>query len=434
MQQDKFSSKIGTIAVAAGSAVGLGNIWRFPYVLGENGGAAFLLVYIFFTLVIALPVLLSEFVIGRKANKPVTAAFKTLAPNTKWYYIGLSGVICAFIILAFYNVVAGWTLYYTYLSIVGDLTDLTNTEVSSLYQQISSDPTICIFWMIIVAACVAFVVARGVQNGIEKCSKVLMPLLLILMLALCIRSITLENASDGISFLLKPDFSKLSSTSIFIALGQAFFSLSIGMGAMATYGSYINKKQNLASSAFSIVVIDFVIAILAGIMIFPCAFAFGIKPDCGPGLVFVTLPNIFNQMVGGQIMSIVFFSLLVIAAITSSISLFEVLVSFAKSQFGFGRRKSVLLSLILSVIVSIFCAISPNLFSLFDNLSANVLLPLGALFIVIFIPIVLGKINTRQELEMHGNRFKLFPVFYFLVKFVVPIVIFILFIFCIINW
>lgn len=433
-QQDKFNSKIGAIAVAAGSAVGLGNIWRFPYILGENGGAAFLLIYILFTILIALPVLIGEFSIGRMASLPVTAAFKKLAPNTKWYFIGLSGVFCAFIILSFYNVVAGWTLYYTYLSIVGDLTDLNQTEISELYHQTASDPATCIFWMILISLGIAYVVARGVQNGIEKYSKVLMPLLLILMIILCVRSITLDNASEGLSFLLNPDFSKLTPDAIFAALGQAFFSLSIGMGAMTTYGSYISKKQNLHSSATAIVIIDFIIAFLAGVMIFPCAFSYGVSPDCGPGLVFVTLPNIFNQMFGGQIMSIMFFLLLVIAALTSSISLFEVLVSFAKTQFGIGRTKAVIISSVLSVAVGIICAISSSTFSLFDNLSANILLPLGAFFIVLFIPIVLGKKRIKAELEANGTTFSLFNVFYFLVKYIVPFAIFLLFIYSIFNW
>ncbi|MBP5365066.1 MAG: sodium-dependent transporter [Bacteroidales bacterium] len=433
-QQDKFSSKLGAIAVAAGSAVGLGNIWRFPYILGENGGAAFLLIYILFTIIIALPVLISEFSIGRMAGLSATAAFKKLAPGKKWYFIGLSGVLCAFVIISFYNVVAGWTLYYTYLAIVGDLQSLNEQEVTQLYQQTSSDTTTCIFWMVLIVGAIAYIVARGVQDGIEKYSKVLMPLLFLLMIVLCVRSVTLDNASEGLAFLLNPDFSKLTPTAIFAALGQAFFSLSIGMGVMITYGSYINKAQNIQRSAMSIVVIDFIVALLAGIMIFPCAFSFGISPDSGPGLVFVTLPNIFNKMTAGHIMSIAFFLLLAIAALTSSISLFEVLVSFAKAQYGIGRRKATIIASVLTVCVGIICAVSPTVFSLFDNVSANILLPLGAFFIVLFIPIVLGRKRLRKELEANGDKCKTFSLLYFLIKFIVPLAIFSLFLYCIVNW
>lgn len=434
MKRDGFSTKMGAIAAAAGSAVGLGNIWRFPYVLGENGGAAFMLLYIFFTLVIALPVMMSEFAIGRMTGKPVTAAYMELAPRKKWYFIGLSGVFCAFIILSFYNVVSGWTMYYTYMSVTGDLVGLTEGEIGSLFSRISSDPVECMVWMLLFLIVTAVVVARGVEKGIEKYSKILMPLMLVLIVAMCVRAVTLDGAAEGVSFLLKPDFSKLSANAIFIALGQSFFSLSIGMGVMTTYGAYISRKENLSADATSVAMIDFFIAFMAGLIIFPCAFAFGINPGQGPGLVFVTLPNIFNQMFMGQIVSIVFFTLLVVAALTSSISLLEVQVSFLESQFGMKRKKATAILASIVAALSVCCSMSGTLFNFFDSLSANVLMPLGAFFIVISVQVVVGRDRMRAELESHGKRFRLFPLFYFLIQYIVPVAILLVFLNCVLSW
>lgn len=434
MAKEGFSSKAGAIAAAAGSAIGLGNIWRFPYVLGENGGAAFLLMYIIFTILIASPVLLSEFAIGRMSGKPVTAAFRALAPGKKWYYIGVSGVLCAFIILSFYNVVAGWTLYYSYAAITGELSSLNQAEVGSLFENVSSDIVVSLLGMVMFAGLAAFVVMRGVEKGIEKYSKILMPLLLCLIIIVCIRALTLDGAGAGFSFLVKPDFSKLTSESMFVALGQAFFSLSIGMGAMTTYGSYISKKQNLASSVVSIAMIDFLVAFLAGLMIFPSAFAFGINPGQGPGLVFVTLPGLFNQMAFGQLVSVIFFVLLVIAALTSTMSLLEVIVSFLTSEFGMKRKMATFVASSLTIVSGAVCSVSSVVFNFFDNFSANVMLPLGALFIILFVPLVLGRDKIKAEIEAHGSEFKMFNVFYFLVRFVVPVAIVLLFVYCLIGW
>lgn len=434
MAKEGFSSKAGAIAAAAGSAIGLGNIWRFPYILGENGGAAFLLIYILFTILIASPVLLSEFAIGRMAGRPVTAAFKHLAPGKKWYYIGVSGVLCAFIILSFYNVVAGWTLCYSYVAVTGELTTMNQAEIGTFFDNVSSDPVICIIGMVIFAGLASFVVMRGVEKGIEKYSKILMPLLLVLIIIVCVRSLTLDGAHKGLSFLLKPDFSKLTSESMFVALGQAFFSLSIGMGAMTTYGAYISKKQNLASSVVSIAMIDFLVAFLAGLMIFPSAFAFGINPGQGPGLVFVTLPGLFNQMAFGQLVSIIFFVLLAIAALTSTMSLLEVIVSFFTSEFGMKRKLATFLASLLTVVMGIVCAVSTTVFNFFDGFSANVMLPLGAFFIILFVSFVLGRDKLKAELEAHGQEFSIFNIFFFLVRYIVPVAIAVLFIYCIIGW
>lgn len=434
MAKEGFNSKAGAIAAAAGSAVGLGNIWRFPYVLGQNGGAAFLLVYIFFMLLIALPVLISEFAIGRKAGLPVMAAFQKLAPGKKWYLIGFSGVFCAFFISSFYNIVSGWTLYYAYMSATGQLSALSEDGIVTMFQQTAADPVVCMLWMFAMLGITGFVVARGVEKGIEQYSKILMPILLLLIIAVCIRAVTLDGAKEGISFLLSPDFSKLTPKVLFEALGQSFFSLSIGMGTMTTYGSYISKRQNLSESAVSVAMIDFFIAFLAGLMIFPCAFAFGINPGQGAGLVFVTLPNIFNQMSIGQVISVLFFSLLVIAALTSSISLLEVVVTYLKTQFGMKRKHATFVSIALVAIFGIACSFSSTLFNFFDNISANVMLPLGAFFIILFVPHVMGREQIKAELEAHGEQFKLFNIYYFLTKYIVPFAILIIFANSLMSW
>lgn len=434
MSHDVFNSKFGAIAAAAGSAVGLGNIWRFPYILGENGGGAFLIIYIIFTVAIALPILLSEFATGRKAAKPVIGAYKKLAPGTKWYFIGLSGVFCAFFILSFYSIVSGWMLFYCYKAIVGNLSGLSSADMISTFESATADPAVSIFWMILFLGVTSFVVMRGVQKGIEKYSKVLMPLLLLLIIIICVRALTLPGAIDGLVFLFRPDFSKITSESLFVALGQSFFSLSIGMGTMTTYGSYISKRQNLSTSGFSVAILDFVIAILAAIIIFPCAFAFGISPGEGPGLVFVTLPNVFNQMFAGQAISIVFFILLSIAALTSSISLLEVVVSYLVDDFKIKRELATVLSASLCAILGCLCAFSSAIFNLFDNLSANILLPGGAFFIVLFIPWVMGRSSFKKEMEAHGHSMRWFNQLFFLIKYVAPIAIFTILVYQIIKW
>lgn len=434
MKREGFNSKIGAIAAAAGSAVGLGNIWRFPYVTGENGGAAFLLLYLIFMILIALPVLMSEFSIGRMTGKPVTDAFRQISPKGHWYLIGFSGVVCAFVIMSFYNVVAGWTMYYVYLSVTGKLQDLTTAEVSQTFHNTVSDPTISIFWMVIMLSLTGYVVARGVSGGIEKYSKILMPVLLLLIIVVCIRSITLDTECKGISFLLAPDFSKLSIKSVLEALGQAFFSLSLGMGTMTTYGSYISRKQNLPKSAMSVAIIDFFIAFLAGLMIFPCAFACGVNPGSGPGLVFETLPNVFNQMPMGWIISIVFFLLLVVAAVTSSISMLEVLVDFLLSKYNMKRPRATVFAITLTIILGIGCATFSPMLDFFDNLSANVMLPLGGFFIILSVPVCIGAKKMRAEMEAHGGKFKLFPVFYFLAKYIAPWAILFIFVSKMLSW
>jgi NSS family neurotransmitter:Na+ symporter len=361
-----FGSKFGIIAAAAGSAIGLGNIWRFPYVTGENGGGAFLIVYLVFILAIGLPVMLSEFVIGRATNRNPYGAFKMLKPNQPWYLIGIMGILGAFFILAFYGAVGGWTIEYLIQSVQNGFEGKDPTAIGEMFSNFQHNGKRPVLLQLIFMGLTMFVVVAGIEKGIEKYTKILMPVLLLLIIVICIRAITLPGAGEGLAFLFNPDFSKLASERmplginypvILEALGQAFFSLSIGMGTLITYGSYIQKNDNLGSSAFIVSMADTLIAILAGVAIFPAVFAFGIKPDAGPALVFETLPNIFQQMPGGYYFGLLFFLLLMIAALTSSISVLEVVVAFTVEQFNMSRKKATILAGALIAVIGIFCAL-----------------------------------------------------------------------------
>ena len=418
---------MGAVAAAAGSAVGLGNVWRFPYIVGEDGGAAFILLYVFFTIAISIPVLMTEFSLGRMTGKPVTSVFQTLCPGGKWQIIGFLGVLTAFLIMSYYNIVSGWTLYYTVASAGGWLEGLNELQISQFYGALSSDSVRGIIWLIVVLLATSFVVAKGVSGGIEKYSKILMPLLFILIIVMLVRAITLDGAADGLSFYLSPDFSKLTPKAVFDALGQSFFSLSIGMGTMTTYGAYVQRNQSISGLAVRVAAVDFLVAFLAGAVIFPCVFAFGINPSQGPGLVFVTLPNIFNMMPLGRLFSVAFFALLVVAALTSSISLLEVVVAFIKTSFSMGRRKATVIAASFTLLFGIACAVSPLFFSIVDNLTANVMMPLGALLIVIFAGWILPSSKMQDELSAHGETFSLFRIYYIVLRYVVPIVILIIF-------
>ncbi|GAB1450833.1 sodium-dependent transporter [Draconibacterium sp.] len=433
--RESFGSKFGVIAATAGSAIGLGNIWRFPYVAGENGGAAFIIMYLGFVVAIGIPVMLSEFAIGRRAQKNVYGSFRELAPKQPWYLIGLMGVAAAFMILAFYSAVAGWTLEYLYQSIINGFAGKSPDELNLMFDNFVGGTSRPLIWFFVFMGITAFIIMAGVKKGIEKSTKILMPLLLVLLFILIIRSVTLPGAGKGISFLLKPDFSKITASTVLVALGQAFFSLSIGMGTLVTYGSYIQKSENLGSTAFSVAMADTLIAVLAGLAIFPAVFAFNIEPGYGEGLVFVTLPNIFQQMPGGTIFSIMFFVLLGVAALTSTISVLEVIVAFFVEELKMKRKAATWLATFSVSVLGIFCVLSTSsladfkilghtIFSLLENTTANVLLPLGGMFIVIFVAWFFGRDNIKDELTNGGKLKALYiPLFMFVVKFIAPVAI-----------
>lgn len=421
--RDSFTGRFGIIAAAAGSAIGLGNIWRFPYVLGENGGGAFLLIYLLFVLLIGVPVMISELLIGRKAQLNVFGAFRKLKPKQHWYIIGIMGVGAAFLILAFYSVVAGWTLHYVYLSATNALAGNSPGEMIAVFDGVQDSKGLSIMWTLLFMGGTAYIVRSGVEKGIEKYTKILMPVLLLIIIMLNIRAVTLEGASEGLAFLFNPDFSKINSDVILEALGQAFFSLSIGMGVIVTYGSYIKKTESLGGTALSVSFADTIIAVLAGVAIFPAAFAFGMEPNQGPGLVFVTLPNIFNQMAGGYIFGLLFFVLLGIAAFTSSISLLEVVVAYFTEELKLPRKQATWVAAGIISILGILCALSSSVFGIFDKFSSNVLLPLGGLLIVIFVGWIMGTRLSRDEIEADGKKARYYAGFVFIIKFVAPIAI-----------
>lgn len=432
LKRDVFTSKFGVIAAAAGSAVGLGNIWKFPYITGVYGGAAFLFVYLGFIALIGLPIMLSEFMIGRKSRSNVFGAFKNLAPDSPWKYVGLIGVAAAVMILSFYGVVAGWSIDYIIKSLTDSFATKSPGELESMFSQFIEKPILPVFYQLFFMLMTMAIVIVGIKDGIEKSAKILMPLLVVIIIVLDIRAITLEGAAEGLRFLFYPDFSKLTGEGVLSALGHAFFSLSLGMGTLITYGSYIDSKNNLAKIALQVTVADTLIAILAGIAIFPAVFAFGIEASSGPGLVFITLPNVFQQMPGGFIFSILFFLLLTVAALTSSISILEVVVAYFREELNIKRNLATILATLLISVVGIFCSLSMgvfkdytlfglNLFDLLDSISANILLPLGGLFISLFVGWYLGRKKVVEEL-FKGSKLTcgLISVFIFLLKFIAP--------------
>jgi neurotransmitter:Na+ symporter, NSS family len=433
--RDSFGSKFGVIAATAGSAIGLGNIWRFPYVAGENGGAAFLIIYLGFILVIGIPVMLSEFTIGRKAQLNAFGAFRKLAPGKSWYLVGLMGVVAAFMILSFYTAVAGWTLEYLFQSFANGFEGKTAQELNDMYYGFIGGTWRPLLWFFVFMGLTGAIIMAGVQKGIEKSTKILMPLLLILLIILVIRSVTLPGAKEGIFFLFRPDFSKITTSAVLEALGQAFFSLSIGMGTLITYASYIQKNDNLGITAVSVAFADTFIAILAGLAIFPAVFAFHIAPGSGEGLVYITLPNIFQQMPGGYYFAIMFFILLVVAALTSTISVLEVIVAFFVEELNLKRKAATLLAAFSVSILGVMCVLSTSamadvkifgftVFGLMNFTSANILLPMGGLFIVIFVAWYLGREKAEEELSNEGKlKVKYIPFLMFIIKYLAPLAI-----------
>ena len=433
--RDSFGSKFGVIAATAGSAVGLGNIWRFPYITGENGGGAFLLVYLGFILLIGLPVMISELTIGRATQRNPFGAFRMLKPKSKWFLVGLMGIAAAFMINAFYSVVAGWTLEYLTKAVSNQFSGKSASEINVLFDAFQDSNWRPLFWTLVFITLSGSVVLAGVEKGIEKYSKILMPMLLVLIIILDIRAITLPNASEGLSFLFKPDFSKIKGSSILVALGQAFFSLSIGMGTLITYGSYIRKKENIGSSALSVASADTLIAILAGVAIFPAVFAFGISPEAGPNLVFLTLPNIFAKMAGGYIFGIMFFFLLIVAALTSTISILEVVVAYFVEELKMKRSTATILASLGIAVLGILCSLSlnkmpgialgnRNLFSILEDTSSDVLLPLGGLLIVVFVAWFFGKDQLKAEISSNGKyKVRYFNIYLIIIRFIAPIAI-----------
>lgn len=440
----QFTTRLGVIATTVGSAVGLGNIWRFPYEAGNNGGGAFLLCYLLCIIALGIPVLCAEFAIGRTTHSNIFGAFRALKSSGKWHWMGYIGIIASMMILSFYSVVAGWTMEYLIQSIIGGLNLSGSDAFHSHFTQFSTDNWRPILWTVLFLLCNYIIVVRGVKKGIEKMSNIMMPALFVLLVIFCVNSLLMPKAGEGLAFLFSPDFSKITPGVVVSALGQAFFSLSLGLGTMMTYGSYFSKDTRIVRSATITASLDTLVAILAGIIIFPAVFSFGMSPVQGPALVFEVLPSIFSQMPGAQIWSILFFFLLFLASLTSTISMSEVSIAFFTEEKKMSRTKASTINLVIAICGGVLSALSfgylsdlsffgwfdINFFNFFDFTSSNILLPLGGMLISIFAGWILEKSTLNDTLTNEGKiGVKTFPLLVFCLKYVAPIGIFLIFIF-----
>lgn len=437
-KRDSFKSKFGAIAALAGSAVGLGNIWKFPHEAGSNGGGAFLLVYIFFTLAIGFPVMLSEFALGRRSQKNAFGTFKMLAPGTNWYMFGLLSIVAAAFILSFYGTVSGWTLEYVWLAISNSFKGMSAADITDTFNQFISHPYKAVLWQVGFMFISGAIVIAGVQKGIERYTKMMMPLLLLIVIILGIRACTLEGSGEGLKFLFYPKFSELTGGSILSALGQAFFSLSIGMGVLLTYASYIRKEDNLNHISLQVISTDTLVAVLAGVAILPAVFAFHIDPQAGPGLVFLTLPKVFLSMPFGQLWSVLFFLLLTFAALTSAISLLEVVVAYMVEEKKMSRIRATIITTLGITTLGVFSTLSfgplqdieffgLSIFDSFDFISSNILLPAGGILLCIFAGWRLDHAVLYTELSNEGKiKLRFFRLYIFILKYLAPACIFLI--------
>ncbi|MBQ2362216.1 MAG: sodium-dependent transporter [Bacteroidaceae bacterium] len=440
-----FGSRMGAIFAAAGSAVGLGNIWRFPMLVGDNGGAAFILIYIMCILLVGIPIMVGEFVIGRHTQSNMIDAFRQLAPGKWWRVIGVMGIGVAFIILSYYLVVSGWTLYYAYSSFSGALSN-PECDYGAFFGDYVANPWLSLISAVVFMLMTHLIIIRGVQEGIEKCSKILMPMLLLIIGILVVCTFSMPGINEGLTFLLKPDFSKLNFSVILAAMGQAFYSLSVAMGCLCTYASYFNKNTRLVSSALSVSSIDTSVAILSGFIIFPAVFSVPhVEANAGPGLVFQTLPYVFNMAFGnipilGYIFSGLFYVLLFLAALTSAISLHEAVTAYVLQNWKMSRKKASTIVSACAMTLGIFCCLSfgvlshwtifgLTIFDLFDTVSSNIILPLGGVLLALFVGWYLNRELVRKEITNNGEvSQRIFPIIIFLLRWVAPIAILSMFI------
>ncbi|WP_108671703.1 sodium-dependent transporter [Peribacillus acanthi] len=438
MEKEQWSSRLGFILAAAGSAIGIGAIWKLPYVTGVSGGGAFFLLFILFSLFVGLPLLLAEFVIGRTTGKEAIRAYQAIAPHSKWHWIGILGVITCFILLSFYSVIGGWIVLYFVKGLFGGLIQ-DGANYGQYFESTISSSGLVITAQGAFLLITILVVAKGVQAGIERASKLMMPALFILFLVLIVRSLTLENAMEGVKFFLAPNFSGISSESILFAMGQSFFSLSVGVSVMVTYSSYLSKKESLIQPALSVVWLNLLIAMLAGLAIFPAVFSLGLEPTAGPGLLFIVLPSVFQQIVFGELFLVLFLALFLFATLTSAFSMLEIVVaSLVKGK----TEKRAAYSWITGILIFIlgipsalsygllgdFLILDKSIFDAADYLVSNILLPIGSLLIAIFVPLKIKKSRLKEELLRNskaGNAF--FTIWYYVMRFVVPVVIVIVF-------
>lgn len=433
-----FGSKLGVILASAGSAVGLGNIWRFPFETGNHGGAAFILIYLGCVLFFGIPIMVAEFSIGRHSRANTAGAYQKLAPGTHWRWVGRMGVLAGFLILGYYSVVAGWTLEYIVQAGTNAFAGQSANDFIASFNGFIAHPWRPALWMVVFMLMTHFIIVKGVEKGIEKSAKIMMPMLFLLLIVLAVCSVSLPGARAGIEFLLKPDFSKVNGNVLLGAMGQAFFSLSLGMGCLCTYASYFRNDTNLPKTALNVGWIDTMVAILAGFIIFPAAFSVGIQPDAGPSLLFIMLPNVFQQAFGNLpwlavILSIMFYVLLALAALTSTISLHEVVTAYLHEEFNLTRGRAAKLVTAGCTFLGVLCSLSLGvgkeltvfgltLFDLFDFLTAKIMLPLGGFFIAIFTGWYLDKRIVWEEVSNNGTLPKVvYRIWLFLLKYIAPI-------------
>lgn len=443
MKREGFSNGLAVFFATLGSAVGLGNIWKFPYLTGSYGGGAFLLVYIICIIFVGIPVMVSEFYIGRKSRKNAVGAFVKLNANPGWKSIGIMGVMSAFLIMFFYSCVAGWVYSYVFKAVRGDFAGITAETSGAMFGQTVVGPVPPIIWQVVVMTVVSLILIAGVKKGIERITKTLMPVLFILIIICDIRSLTLPGAMQGLDFLFRVDFSKLTAAAILTALGLAFFKLSLGMGTMITYGSYFTEDNNMIATSAKVAISDTIVSILAGIAIFPAVFSFNMEPGAGPGLLFMTIPLVFSKIPFGNVLLIAFFFLTSIAATTAMISLVEVPVAYLTEEKGMTRRNAVISTSTVMVLVGLLATLSADktsllgsitilgktFFDFFDFVSSNILLPVGGLLIILFIGYAVKKEEIKYELS---NRTTLkvdwmINIFYSIAKFITPLLLLIVF-------
>ncbi len=446
MNREKFSSRLGFILIAAGCAIGLGNVWRFPYITGQYGGAAFVLIYIFFLLILGLPIMVAELSVGRASQKSMARSFDVLEPSgTKWHWYKWGAAAGNYLLMMFYTTIAGWMIYYMYKMASGGFAGLDAAQVGAEFDRMTANPAVMAALMVAVVVLCFGICAMGLQKGVERITKWMMLSLFLMMLILAVRSITLEGGSEGLKFYLLPDFGKVAENGVFevlyAAMGQSFFTLSLGIGAIAIFGSYIGKERRLTGEAVRIMALDTFVALTAGLIIFPACFAYGVDPGEGPSLIFVTLPNVFNSMAFGRVWGALFFVFMLFAALSTVIAVFENIISFAVDLTGCTRKKAVLVNMVLIIVLSIPCVLGFNLWKGFAPLGAgtgvmdledfivsNNLLPLGSLVYLLFCTSRYGwgwKSFTEEANAGEGLRFPKWVRFY--VTFILPLIVLFIF-------
>lgn len=443
MDRESFGNRFGVLVAMAGSAIGLGNLWRFPYMVGAYGGAAFIFVYIIFVFLLCLPILVAEVLVGRRSHTNAFGAFKKLAPGTKWKWLGALMVITPLLVVSYYSVIGGWSIEYFFKACTMEFThaSASESEFGTMFSSFVSSVWAPLVGHTIFLAVTALIVVSGVKSGIERFGKVMMPMLFFIVIIIAVRSATLPGASEGLVWLFRPDFSKIDASVCAAALGQGFFSLSVGFGIMLTYASYIRKQENIALSSVYTAISDLVFAIIASCAIMPAVFSFGLDSKEGPGLVFETLPFIFSQMPLGSLIAILFFMALIVAALTSSISLYEVGVAYFVEERHYSRKKALAFIFTVTWILGIFASLSfgpladfhvagNTVFNFLDRLSANFLMPLGALLIVVFVGWKMKRSDVYDEFTnggtLNGNS-RVFGLVYFLIRYVAPVAIIVIF-------